>query len=397
MKTSNAPKKGYKYRLYPTPEQASWLNQICGCGRKVYNTLLEDVQAEYQEYRLGLSAIKPNVSQYSLIGRIPQIVRRVDISYLARISSIVLQQKAIDLATAFTNLFKGHNAYPQWKKRGHGDSFRIVGEASIHISPYGVKIPNTSSYIEVRWSRELPSAPSSYTVTRTSSGQYYISFICEYVPNRQSGTGHVGIDLGLKDLATLSNGQTISNPHWYVQAQRQLAHLQRALSRKVRGSNNYYQAKLKLATLHQYIRNARTDYLHKLSSQLIGDNQAICLEDLQVSNMSRNRHLAKHILDAGWSMFKAMVTYKAIESSDTTLVIADRWYPSTNLCSHCGQRPTVKLKLATRAWTCEHCGTLHHRDFNASKNLEALIEPTLHQARSIGSMDRVLLTGPIAI
>lgn len=397
MSVKLAPKKGYKYRLYPTPIQASELNQILGSARKVWNMLLGDIQTEYLEWQTGVTSLKPDVSQYCLSGRITQIIRRVDMSYLAKISSIALQQKAMDLATAFSNLFKGHNAYPRFKKRGYNDSFRIVGNASIHISQYGIRVPNTSSYIEIRWSRQLPSTPTSYTVTRTSSGQYYISFICEYVPDRQSGTGRVGIDLGLHDIATISNGTTIKNPHWYTRAQRKLAHIQRTLSRKVIGSNNYYQTKFKLAKLHQYISNARMDYLHKLSTRLIRDNQAICLEDLQVSSMSRNSRLAKHILDAGWSLFKSMITYKALESSDTTLVIADRWYPSTSLCNHCGNRPTVKLKLATRAWICEHCGAHHHRDFNASKNLEALIEPSIQHARSIGNTSKVILTGPIAI
>lgn len=391
------PKKGYRYRLYPTPMQASELNQILGSTRKVWNVLLGDIQAEYTEWQNGTIAIKPNVSQYSLSGSIAQLVRRVDMSYLAKISSVALQQKAMDLATAFSNLFKGHNAYPRFKKRGHSDSFRIVGDTSIHINEYGVKVPNTSTYIEVRWSRPLSATPSSYTVTRTSSGQYYISFICAYTPNRQSGVGNIGIDLGLHDLATMSNGVTIENPHWYVQAQRRLAYLQKALSRKVLGSNNCYQARLKLAKLHQYISNARSDYMHKLSSRLICDNQAICLEDLQVSNMSRNPRLAKHILDAGWSTFKAMIIYKALESSGTTVIIADQWYPSTQLCSHCNHRPTVKLPPATRTWTCEYCGTHHHRDFNASKNLEALIAPAMLDAKAIGNTARVILTGPIAI
>ena len=395
MNTSIAPmelpkrQKGFRYELRPTPEQATELNMILGSARKVWNILLSDAQADYQAYQSGHTDSKPNVSGYSFVKQSTTLKARNDLLWLGRITSIAIQQKALDLGTAFTNLFKGHNAYPRFKKRGYNDSFRIVGEDAIRINEYGVIVPKTTTgTIQVLWSRELPSAPTSYTITRTSAGRYYVSFICTYVPRRQSGMGRIGIDVGLKDLATMSDGTAIENPHWYVQAQKRLASLQRSLSRKVQNSNGYHQARLKLAECHEYIRNARSDYLHKLTSRLVGDNQAICIETLQVSNMSKNHSLAKHILDAGWAIFRSMLAYKARESSNTYLILADQWYPSTQLCSHCNLRPTVKIILSQRQWTCEHCGTHHHRDHNASKNLEALIEPTLREA---GLANRVIM------
>ena len=370
--------KGFKYELRPTPDQAIELNKILGCSRKVYNELLAISQNDYLLYKNGLSEVKPNVTQYSLINLSTQLKYRTDLYYLKAISSIVIQQKAIDLSTAFNNFFKHRSGYPRFKKRGYNDSFRIVGKDSIRISQNGIIVPNTQcGPIQVLWSRDLPSEPSSYTVTRTASGRYYISFVCQYVPNRPSGTNQVGIDLGVKDLAVMSNGTILPNPKWYHLAMKKLAHLQRQLARKVKNSINYHTARIRLAKWHEYISNSRKDYMHKLTSKLIGDNQAISIEDLNVKGMVRNRHLAKSIIQSGFGQFRQYLVYKVMESISSYLIIADRWYPSTQLCSYCGVKSPTRINLSMRQWQCGQCGTTHHRDANAASNLEALIPSAL--------------------
>ena len=368
--------KGYKYRLYPTLLQAIILNQYLGCGRYVYNRLLAETSDQYQNWLQDNTFLKPDVSPCALTKASTTLRTHTDTPWLGAVPSIILQQKAIDLASAYTNFFSHKRGYPKFKKKGYNDSFRIVGQDSIRIVPEGIILPKMKEPIEIRWSRALPSVPTSYTVTRNSAGEYYILFICEYTPNRPSGTGKTGVDLGIKNLAHLSTGEVIPNPRPYERAQKHLAHLQRKLSKRIKDSKNYHKLRVKIAKLHQYIHNFRLDYFHKLTSRLVRENKAIAIEDLCVSNMVRNHKLSKSLLDSAFGLFRTILTYKVLESSGTFLFIADRWYPSTQLCNHCGQLPTSKIKLGVYEWTCEHCGTIHNRDWNASKNLEALIDLT---------------------
>lgn len=368
--------KSYKYRLYPTLLQAITLNQYLGCGRYVYNRLLAENTDQYQLWLQDNTFLKPDTSLAGLVRASTSLRNHTDTPWLKDVPSIILQQKAIDLASAYSNFFSHKRGYPNFKKKGYNDSFRIVGQDSIRIVPEGIILPKMKEPIEIRWSRDLPSTPTSYTVTRNSAGEYYISFVCEYVPNRPSGTKQVGLDMGIKNLAYMSNGEVIPNPRPYVRAERHLAHLQRRLSKRIKDSKNYHKLRVRIAKLHQYISNFRLDYFHKFTSRLVRENQAIAIEDLNVVGMAKNRKLSKSLFDSAFGLFRRLITYKVIESSDTYLFIADRWYPSTQLCSHCHERPSEKIKLGVYEWTCEHCGTIHNRDWNASKNLEALIDLT---------------------
>ena len=369
--------KGFKYRLDPTPEQKTVLNKYLNDTRGLYNNLLADCKSLYNEWKSNPTLPKPDVSQYGFVNAAKHMRRQPNMLWLGAVPSVLLQQKAIDLATAFTNFFKKTNknqGFPRFKKKGYNDSFRVVGSDSIRVTPEGVTIPKTNTPIKIRWSRDLPSTPSSYTITRTATGKYFISFVCEYIPDRKSGTNKVGIDVGIKDIVYLSNGQSIPNPKPFAMAQKHLAHLQRKLARCTSGSRNFHKLRIKVAKIHEYISNFRKDFLHKLSSTLISENQAICVETLNVSGMVKNRRLAKHIMDAGFSLFRSLLMYKAKESSHTRLFLANPWYPSTQLCSSCGCLSSIKIKLSIRKWTCEHCNAVHQRDFNASKNLENLID-----------------------
>ena len=364
--------KAYKYRLYPSVEQATYLNQTFGACRKVYNVLLDQAIKTYEAYKLDTSKPKPKVSGFDFANQIPGLKASEDLSWLAKYSYNALQQKTLDLGKAYSSFFnsKGKIGYPKFRNRFLHNSFRLV-EGNFRIKDNLLTLPKLKIPIKLSLSRKLPSNPSQITITKTSSGEYYASFLCEVEQAPiATGTKTIGIDLGISTLAVTSDGQNIINPKNYLAAQARLAITQRRLSHKVKGSKNRNKARLVVASLHQKIANRRNDFLHKLTTKLVEDNRAIVIENLAVSNMAKNHNLAKHVLDAGFSIFRQQLMYKVINSQHTNLVIADRWEPSTQRCSCCGVKSPDKVKLGVKAWTCLICGAKHDRDFNASKNLE---------------------------
>lgn len=368
--------KGYKFRIYPTEEQKVFFEKTFGCCRKVYNILLTDSIEQYKLYQQDKIG-KPKVSSYDFNNLLPNLKSRDDYIYLNEVSSKALQYSAFALGDAFKRFFKTKKGFPQFKsKHSNTQSFTLEsyepGAKYFHIKDKVLTIAKLDIPIKVVWHRELPSTPTKVTISKNPAGQYFASFLCKYRPEPTNGQGIVGIDLGIKTLATMSNGVEISNPKHYVKSQKKLTILQRRLSKKKKGSKNRDKARLKVARLHLKIANQRQDYLHKLSRSLVNDNQVIVIEDLHVKGMSRNHNLAKHILDGGFGLFRKMLEYKTIESSWCRLMIADRYYPSTQLCSACLVKPKVKIKLGVTQWTCFNCNSIHQRDDNASKNLEGL-------------------------
>ena len=245
-----------------------------------------------------------------------------------------------------------------------------------------VYIAKCKEPIKVLWSRALPSRPLRATITMGVDGRYSICFLCEVNPAPIKKTnGIIGIDLGLTYFATLSTGEKIPNPRFINQSLPRLRRAQRSLSKKCVGSKNREKARLKVAKLHRSIIDARNDFHHKLSRQLINKNQVIAVEDLSILHMVKNRKLSRHISDAGWKSFLTKLTEKTIESQHTVLVYCDKWFPSTQLCSNCGYLPTRenKLSLGDRSWICPKCSTTHDRDINAAINLKnsaSRIDPT---------------------
>jgi len=388
-------KKAYRERLRPSLEAVIYLRKYIGGTRWIYNEILARVRREYQDHIANASIPKPNLSPYALCLRIKYLRNDSDMTWLQEVPAAACNQKIQDLGRAFQNFFsrgrKKKTGYPKFKKKTDGGSFRL-DKQDFSIRNDMLHIRKCPLPIKVLWSRDLPSAPSQVTITMTPTGEFYASFLCEYEPVKTTGTGIIGIDLGITDLATMSNGITIPNPRHYLASQRRLGMLQRRLSRKQKGSNNRNKARLKVAKCHQHIANQRKDHLHKLSTALVRENQAICIEDLAVGNMVRNRHLSKHIMTAGWGMFRRMLEYKCIASQHCRLIIADRYYPSTQECHVCGSRPSKKLGLSVREWTCEHCGTRHERDDNASQNLRQLAERTLAMSHILDPRAMIILT-----
>lgn len=381
-------KKGYKYRFYPTNEQKDYLNQVFGANRFVWNKLVELINNEYKLYQeqLKLEPLNkpsyPDTSGYRLCNEVTKLKQEHE--WMKSYPSVPYQQTALHLGGAYTTFFRGRKLS---KKPGKPKFKNRTNKQSISLTTFGFRLKGKELYIAKCkepilpiWSRELPSYPTSCSIYRTPSNEYYVSFTCEMTPKKTSGTKVIGIDLGLTHLAILSDGTKIDNPKYYQNTEHQLKLRQRDLSRKVKGSNNRNKARLKVAKLHSRISNQRKDYLHKLTTSLVNDSQVIGLESLQVSNMLRNHKLAKGIQSASWSMLVSQIAYKAKESQHCVVVMMDKFFPSSHLCSVTGKKLNRKLSLKERSWECPHCNEVHDRDVNAAQNIaiEAMYQCDLH-------------------
>ncbi len=299
-------------------------------------------------------------------------------AWLGEVSSVVLQQALADLNTAYRNFFsslsgkrKGRRvAAPRFRSRkDNRQAVRFTANSRLRVLDNGrLRLPKVGD-LEVRWSRQLPSDPTSVTVIKDAAGRYFASFVVtttgdETLPEVDS---EVGIDLGLTHFAVLSDGTKVAAPKFLRRAARKLRRLRQDLARKQKGSNNRKKAVVKVAKAHAKVGDTRRDWLHKLSTTMVRDNQAIYVEDLSVAGLGRTR-LAKSVHDAGWATFTAMLEYKAVRYGRTFGKV-DRWFPSTRMCSVCGA-VGEKLSLNVREWTCP-CGTTHDRDVNAARNIRA--------------------------
>ena len=375
--------KGFKFPIYPTPEQKKLLEQTFGCCRKVYNFALNETKEEYlthlERKKNNLLSSAPETSGYSLVKRLPRYKANPDLHYLKEVSSVALQQSLLHLGSAYANAFKRGRGLPRFKSKHKGtQSFNLMDTAFRLDENKQLIIAKCDTPIKVVYSQELPSAPTSCTITRVPSGGYYVSFTCRYTPKKTSGQGVVGIDLGLTTLATLSTGEKVGNPRHFKRIQQRLKRNQQSLSRKKKGSANREKAKLQVAKVHARAANARKDHLHKLSTRLVNENQVIGIEDLKVKNMVKNRKLAKHISDASWSSLVNMLLYKCKDSQHTSLVKVDTYYPSSHLCHNTGLKLDRKLQLNERCWECPHCGELHDRDLTAAINIHKEALRILH-------------------
>jgi putative transposase len=366
-------KKGFKYRIYPNKEQEIYLAKIFGSCRFVYNRLLADAIKEYEDSKLDTSVKKKfKLSGFDMINKLQVFKHNPEIDWLKENPIHVIQVSAKNLGEAFSRFFKNKKGYPKFKSK-HGKQSATFSTFSYTLKDKVLKLAKSDLPIKVKWSKDLPvGGPGQLTITKTPSGKYYVSFICEYTPVKTTGTGITGVDAGITDLAIFSDGTFIPNLRCYVQRQKDLRRLQKSHSRKCKGSKNKEKSRLKLAKLHEKIASVRNDYLHKLTSKLVRENQAVAIESLAVKNMSKNRKLSKHIMDAAWGKMRDQLKYKCIASQHCKLFLADPYYPSTQLCSVCCTKPKEKLKLGTRKWACTNCGSIHQRDHNAAKNLENL-------------------------
>ncbi len=355
--------RAYKYRFYPTDEQKSILARTFGCCRYVYNWALH----------LRSDAYKDGQRLYynDLSAALTQLKQQEATQWLSDVSSVPLQQSLRHLDKAYQNFFEGKGKYPTCKKRRSQQSATYV-KTAFQWDGEHLTLAKMAEPLALRWSRSLPkgSKPSSVTISKDAADRYFVSILVEQdIPHLTPVEQTIGADLGLKDFVILSTGEKVGNPHFFTKDEKTLAKAQRKLAKKQKGSKNRAKARRKVARIHASIADRRRDFLQKLSTRLIRENQTICVESLAVKNMVKNHTLAKAISDVGWSEFVSQLEYKA-EWYGRNVVKMDQWYPSSKRCSHCGHI-LDSLPLEVREWTCPICGVVHDRDINAATNVHA--------------------------
>jgi putative transposase len=362
----------YSYRLYPDGPQREALARAFGCARVVFNDALAARRAAY-------AAGEPYITDAALSAALTASKRAPERAWLGEVSAVVLQEALRDLNAAYRNFFasitgkrKGPKvAPPRFRSRkDRRQSVRFTANSRFRVLGNGrLRLPKVGD-VEVRWSRDLPAAPSSVTVIRDAAGRYFASFVVETGRAQLPETDReCGIDLGLTHFAVLDDGTKIAAPRFLRRAEKKLRRGQRDLSRKQKGSANRDKARVKVARAHAHVTDARRDFYHKLSTAIIRDSQAVYVEDLSVRGLARTR-LAKSVGDAGWSAFVSMLEYKAaLYGRDFRRI--GRWEPTSQVCSACGVKDGPK-PLNVREWTCGQCGAAHDRDVNAARNILAL-------------------------
>jgi len=374
-------RRAYKVRAYPDESQEAIFNRTLGCVRLVWNKTLADRQHRYTVEQASTSYKQTDAA---LTGW----KRTDELAFLNEVSSVPLQQTLRHQHTAFSNFFKGRARYPKFKSR-NGRQCAHYTRSAFRMKVDGLWLAKTSAPLRLAWSwpdielAELD--PTMVVISREPDGRWFATLCVDQPdPAPAMPTGQsVGVDLGIKDFATLSTGEKIANPRHLARHERGLRRQQKRLARMKRGSSNRAKQRKKVARKHARVRDARRDFLHKTSTGLVTTNDLVAVEDLNVAGMVRNHKIAKSISDAGWGQFRSMLTYKT-EQAGKRLVVIDRWYPSTKTCSSCGHL-LVSISLGTRYWTCPDCGTRQDRDINAAKNI--LVAAGLAETRNACGAD----------
>ena len=351
----------FKLRVYTTKEQQVLLEKTFGANRFVYNYFLNLKSKLHEFYKINLS--------YSNSSKVLTELKKTK-TWLRGVDSVSLQQTLRDLDSAYQRFFTGKSKYPNFKRKQDKNSYRT--NQSIKINNRYITVPKVGM-LRFRDNYKLEDKNIlkiySVTISKTSSGKYYASISVEVdIKHFEKTNQNVGIDLGLKDFAILSNGEKINNPKYFVNAQKKLARMQRKLSKKVYGSNNYLKYKIKVASFHEHVTNIRKDFLHKLSTSIVKSYDIICIENLNISGLMKNHKLAKSFQDVSLYEFIRQLEYKCLWYGKILSKI-DRFYPSSQLCSSCGHKNKEVKNLSIREWICPKCGTYHDRDINSTINI----------------------------
>ena len=353
--------RGYKYRAYPTSKQVALFAIIFGCCRYVYNYYLNWRSTQWSEYKRS--------TNYLMTANHLAQVRKNELPWLKDADSSALQQSLKDLDKAFKNFFEKRAKYPKFKKKVGKQSYRTsYVNNNIRIEGNHIRLPKVGD-IRIANSRSFNGIIKSATVTKTPSGKYFITLcVEEEFEIKPNAGGVIGIDVGLKEFYTDSNGNAVANPRTLRKHERKLKRLQRQLSRKQKGSKNRSKAKILLARKHEKVANIRKDFLHKSALTLAVENQVVCVESLNITGMLKNHRLAKSISDVSWSEFFRILEYKLTEYGGELIKIPT-FYPSSQMCSCCGYKNSLVKNLSVRTWTCPKCDTVHNRDSNAAVNI----------------------------
>lgn len=365
--------KAYKFRLYPTEEQEIFFAKSFGCVRKVYNLMLNDRMKAYEETKKNPSKKMkfPTPAKY-----------KEEFSFLKEVDSLALANAQLNLDKAYKNFFRDKSVgFPRFKsKKNPVQSYTTNNQKGTValIDNKFIKIPKLKSLVKIKLHRQPKGMIKSATISRHSSGKYYISLLCkEEIIELPKTNSAIGIDLGITDFAILSNGQKIDNNRFTSKMEKKLKREQRKLSRRALlakkkainlfEAKNYQKQKRKVARLHEKVMNQRNDFLNKLSTEIIKNHDIICIEDLNTKGMLRNHKLAKSISDVSWSSFVTKLQYKA-DWYGRKIIKIDKRFPSSQICSECGHQDGKK-SLEIREWTCPICHAHHDRDINASINI----------------------------
>ena len=353
----------YKFRLYPNKEQEIYLANVFGCCRLVYNHFLNEKKNQYNEYKTSDSY---NVQS----GKLTELRKTKGFEFLSDIPLQSLQCSLKNMHTAYENFYKHRSSYPKFKNRRGKQSFKIAQPNTFHIKDGKLYIPKLKSGIDIVMEREIVGKVCFATISKNKADRYYITITVkqDYEPFKKTNRS-VGLDLGIKDFVITSDGMKYKNHRSIIKTlKRKLKHNQRHLSRKIHGSKRYENQVLKCNRIYQKITDIKTDYIHKITAELVKNYDVIKVEDLNIKGMMKNHKLAEAISECNWYQFIQTLEYKCLWN-DKTLIKIDRYYPSSQMCSECDYVEKKVRNLNVREWTCCNCCVHHDRDVNAARNI----------------------------
>jgi len=357
--------QAFCYRFFPTVEQETLLLKTMGCVRLVYNRALAARTEAWYERQQKIDYIQTSAL-------LTDWKKQDELQFLNEVSCVPLQQGLRHLQKAFSNFFSKRAKYPRFKKKRSGGSAEFTRSA-FRLKDGQVFLAKCTEALPICWSRPIPQGciPSTITVKLDASGRWFVSLLVDNLGIKPLPLvdKSIGIDAGIASLIATSDGRHTTNPKHFNRLYKRLRQAQKTLSRRQKGSQNREKARLEVARIQASIKDGRGDFLHKLTTQLVRENQTIAVEDLAVRNMVKNRKLARSISDASWGELARLLEYKC-QWYGRTLVKIDRWFPSSKRCGNCGQI-VDKLPLSIREWTCPQCGIVHDRDLNAARNILA--------------------------